>query len=540
MGIYRAVLKFVLIVAVVLIHTPLLVRAGGEISELREQIIVLDQARSKAAGELAALQKLGTVTRQDTAHYTTVDHFLEQEIKNACIRLASLGDTAPVAGCPQAHRQKRQKKSPPVVVKPSPTVPVSTSPDEPEKKSVEQAAITRPVTAEQKNTRSVSARSRQPNPKPPSQGFFATLRQWFALLFQPKPPVPPAHSSQIPVQTTEENSAQQEKQADAAGHPGQQKRSTSGRQQKVDTLEKNDKQATLTGNLQQPNRQEKAEVVAQPATPLVKSEMQDTAQTGSHQADQQHGLSGSKSPDSPDSPDSQSGPHERITARQNNASGVTGASPSHGAARQEKKALGKGGAKVNNSTGENKHQHGLVKVAPASPDPAVAKAEEPATGKDTGPTGLASHRQPEQSRAGSAPATSAEIRELDASLNQALGRFDGALLTEQERLANRLPRQREGGRYGATGLAGAAVQGAGMAGGTAGTDHGTAPVGPAGSSSSGLGPAGNSAAPGSGRTTIGTDDDIVARQLREAAAKETDPVLQKKLWKEYRKYKEGS
>jgi hypothetical protein len=33
------------------------------------------------------------------------------------------------------------------------------------------------------------------------------------------------------------------------------------------------------------------------------------------------------------------------------------------------------------------------------------------------------------------------------------------------------------------------------------------------------------------------DDDIVARQLREAAEKETDPELRKKLWKEYYDYK---
>jgi hypothetical protein len=33
------------------------------------------------------------------------------------------------------------------------------------------------------------------------------------------------------------------------------------------------------------------------------------------------------------------------------------------------------------------------------------------------------------------------------------------------------------------------------------------------------------------------DDDIVARQLREAAQKETDPELKKKLWEEYWKYK---
>jgi hypothetical protein len=35
----------------------------------------------------------------------------------------------------------------------------------------------------------------------------------------------------------------------------------------------------------------------------------------------------------------------------------------------------------------------------------------------------------------------------------------------------------------------------------------------------------------------GNDDDIVARQIREAAENETDPELRKKLWEEYRKYK---
>lgn len=34
-------------------------------------------------------------------------------------------------------------------------------------------------------------------------------------------------------------------------------------------------------------------------------------------------------------------------------------------------------------------------------------------------------------------------------------------------------------------------------------------------------------------------DDVIARQLREAALKEKDPVLREKLWDEYRKYKSG-
>ncbi|QIL91566.1 hypothetical protein ACONUD_10990 [Microbulbifer harenosus] len=35
----------------------------------------------------------------------------------------------------------------------------------------------------------------------------------------------------------------------------------------------------------------------------------------------------------------------------------------------------------------------------------------------------------------------------------------------------------------------------------------------------------------------GDDDDVVARQIREAAMRESDPELREKLWEEYRKYK---
>jgi hypothetical protein len=35
----------------------------------------------------------------------------------------------------------------------------------------------------------------------------------------------------------------------------------------------------------------------------------------------------------------------------------------------------------------------------------------------------------------------------------------------------------------------------------------------------------------------GSDDDLVARQLREAAMAEEDPELREKLWQEYRDYK---
>ncbi|MFZ8985101.1 MAG: hypothetical protein ACO213_12580, partial [Steroidobacteraceae bacterium] len=37
----------------------------------------------------------------------------------------------------------------------------------------------------------------------------------------------------------------------------------------------------------------------------------------------------------------------------------------------------------------------------------------------------------------------------------------------------------------------------------------------------------------------GSDDDVVARQIREAAMAETDPELRAALWEEYRRYKKG-
>ena len=38
----------------------------------------------------------------------------------------------------------------------------------------------------------------------------------------------------------------------------------------------------------------------------------------------------------------------------------------------------------------------------------------------------------------------------------------------------------------------------------------------------------------------GKDDDVVARQLRDAATKEKDPAIREKLWEEYREYKKGT
>jgi len=155
--------------------------------------------------------------------------------------------------------------------------------------------------------------------------------------------------------------------------------------------------------------------------------------------------------------------------------------------------------------------------------------------------------------------------EIDGSFSAALGEFDEMLLKEEEKVASRVPSQRESGRSdssgqssssGSSGSDGAGETGSGEEGeageqgtGTAGdssTDgRAEGQAGQAGASANKQSSAGagdsnvdHSAygAPG-GKLPPPEDDDIVARQLREAAEKEPDPELKKKLWEEYWKYK---
>jgi hypothetical protein len=58
----------------------------------------------------------------------------------------------------------------------------------------------------------------------------------------------------------------------------------------------------------------------------------------------------------------------------------------------------------------------------------------------------------------------------------------------------------------------------------------------AGGGPSGAGKGPSDIPPGVGN---GENDDLVAKQLREAAEKETDPELREKLWKEYQDYKKS-
>jgi len=181
------------------------------------------------------------------------------------------------------------------------------------------------------------------------------------------------------------------------------------------------------------------------------------------------------------------------------------------------------------------------------------------------------------SASGPAPAmidTDAESTEAEKTasmieqLNGSLGEFDERLLQEQDRIKARTPRTEQAGGQSGNGMAGGE-----MAGDSDDTGQGEKQAAQEGddgeqSGSSDTGKQGEpqpgSKRPGSkttGTKTSGTkwpggkspgdkgavpddipdgsDDDVVARQLREAAEKETDPELKKKLWEEYRRYKVG-
>jgi len=139
-----------------------------------------------------------------------------------------------------------------------------------------------------------------------------------------------------------------------------------------------------------------------------------------------------------------------------------------------------------------------------------------------------------------------EVAALDSQLNASLAKFDGLLLDEMEEI-------RAGSSGKLQNLATEAAEAAkrlrekGLDVDTSGSKSsggnqedresrtGAETAAGDGSRKGGEGPASEAQR----RANYG-DDDIVARQLREAAENETDPELKEKLWKEYEEYKKSS
>ena len=146
-----------------------------------------------------------------------------------------------------------------------------------------------------------------------------------------------------------------------------------------------------------------------------------------------------------------------------------------------------------------------------------------------------------------------KVAGLEGELTKALGEFDEMLLKEQERVAAHVPSQRESGRMtggassesgqgqpGEPSVAGEPAGGPDRPSGTESTADSSTGVETSADSGAGSGKQQSRLPPTSGSREISRDDDdIVARQLREAAEQETDPEIKAKLWEEYKKYKEG-
>jgi len=138
-----------------------------------------------------------------------------------------------------------------------------------------------------------------------------------------------------------------------------------------------------------------------------------------------------------------------------------------------------------------------------------------------------------------------QLLALDAELLGGLGDFDEMLLREQERVRAEAPRHDAGGLGGGDGEGNEAAGTEGDAGQSGEGEATSEATGDAGAGTGGGQQAGRSQRQG-GRAGAprdipnGHDDDVVARQLREAAEKETSPELKAKLWEEYRRYKQGT
>ena len=135
------------------------------------------------------------------------------------------------------------------------------------------------------------------------------------------------------------------------------------------------------------------------------------------------------------------------------------------------------------------------------------------------------------------PMTAAEqVAILDRQLEESTRDFDGIIYDEEQR-------QREAARERAAQTAqtaGSAVdptesEEPGFGGGMASAGSGSVGGGIGGRS--GAPPTDGAKYPPPPDIPSGNDDDVVARQLREAAMREPDPAIREKLWAEYRKYK---
>jgi hypothetical protein len=121
----------------------------------------------------------------------------------------------------------------------------------------------------------------------------------------------------------------------------------------------------------------------------------------------------------------------------------------------------------------------------------------------------------------------------DGEFDAALEDFDGEILAERDVIRER---SNEGADQRGSSIP---MPSADTSGSESGPEGETAPGAPMGVPRNRSAPPAPVAGAGQipGDIADARDDDIIARQLREAAMQETDPTLKEALWDEYRRYK---
>ena len=138
---------------------------------------------------------------------------------------------------------------------------------------------------------------------------------------------------------------------------------------------------------------------------------------------------------------------------------------------------------------------------------------------------------------GTSGGSDVRLEDIEKTLDEAMGTFDKEILREQENVRNKTGNNGSGTASNPKVLAGVGTFETYSGSGGTGGGGGVAP-GPASSAS------GSAQTAGAGATfddnpPPAPDDDIVARQIREAAENEPDPEQRAILWEEYKRYKGG-
>ena len=120
------------------------------------------------------------------------------------------------------------------------------------------------------------------------------------------------------------------------------------------------------------------------------------------------------------------------------------------------------------------------------------------------------------------------MEDLEQTLEDAIGTFDGEILREQENARDKT------GNVGSAGGQSSVEVLAGVG------EFESAEDSTANGGASSVGTDGNNAQIFDDIPPASPGDDVVARQIREAAIKEQDPEQRKILWEEYERYKGGS